>query len=93
MTIELKGTIVAIMTEKQITDNFSKQEFVIRIEEETEYPNEILIQATNTKIGLLKDVAVNNKVIIKCNLTGKKTKDGKWFNQLSVWAIENKTNQ
>jgi hypothetical protein len=93
MTIELKGTIVAIMTEKQVTDNFSKQEFVIRIDEETDYPNEILVQATNTKIGLLKGVAINNKVLIKCNLGGKKTKDGKWFNQLSVWAIENKTNQ
>ena len=93
MNIDIKGSIVAIMTEKQITDNFSKQEFVIRTDEETEYPNEILIQATNTKIGLLKGLTVGNKVIIKCNLGGKKTQDGKWFNHINVWAIENKTNQ
>ncbi len=93
MTIELKGTIVAIMAEKQVTDNFCKKEFVVRINEETDYPKEILVQATNTKIDLLKGVAVNNKVLVKCNLDGKKTKDGKWFNSINVWAIENKTNQ
>jgi hypothetical protein len=93
MNIELKGTISAIMTEKQVSDNLSVQEFVIKIDEDTQYPNEILIKALNSKIGLLKGVAVGNKVIIKCNLNGKKTNDNKWFNSITLWALENKTNQ
>lgn len=94
MNIELKGTIVAIFTEKQVTDNFSKQDFVIRIDEETQYPNEVKIEATNTKIALLKGVAVGNKVIIKCNLGGRKLKgEEKWFNQITLWDLQNKTNQ
>ena len=93
MNVELKGTVKVIFTEKQITDNFSKKEMVITVDEETSYPQDIIIQATNTHIDKLKEVQVGNKVIVKCNLKGNATKDGKYFNQLNLWEIENKTNR
>jgi hypothetical protein len=54
---------------------------------------DIVIQANNSKIEKLKGVEVGNKVIVKCSLRGNSTKDGKYFNQLVLWDIENKTKQ
>jgi hypothetical protein len=93
MNIELKGSVKVIYVEKQITDNFSKKEFVITVDEDTSYPQDIIIQATNNNIDKLKEVQVGNKVIVKCNLKGNVTKEGKHFNQLNLWEIENKTNR
>lgn len=93
MIIELKGTVKQILPMVQVTDNFSKQEIVVTIEEDTAYPQDIIAQATNTKIDELKGVDVNNKVIVKCNLRGNTSKDGRYFNQLTVWKIENKTKE
>ena len=93
MIIELKGSIKLIFAEQQVSDNFSKKDIVVTIEEDSEYAQDIIVQASNSKIGLLKEVQPGNKVIVKCNLRGYKSKDGKYFTQLTLWAIENKTNQ
>ena len=66
MNVELKGTVKELYAEKQITDNFTKREFVVTIDEETKYPQDIIIKATNSVIEKLKDVQVGNKVIVKC---------------------------
>jgi hypothetical protein len=93
MIIEIKGSVKVIFAEEQINDNFSKKDIVVTIEEDTQYAQDIIIQAANSKIDLLKEVQPGNKVIAKCNLRGYMSKDGKYFTQLTLWAIENKTNQ
>lgn len=93
MNVELKGVVKAIFEEKQINDNLSKKEFVVTIDGDTEYPQDIIIEAVNTKIDKLRGLAIGNKVIAKCNLRGRETKDGRYFNQIALWDLENKTNQ
>lgn len=93
MNVELKGTVKVILEEKKITDNFSKKEFVITIDEETKYPQDIVIQATNSYIEKLKGLEIGNKVIVKCSIKGNATKDGKYFNKINLWELENRTNR
>ena len=93
MNIEFRGTVKKLFEEKRIADNFCKREFVIAIDEDTNFPQEIMIQAANSKIDLLKGLNVGNKVIAKCSLKSNQSKDGKYFIQLNLWQIENKTNQ
>jgi hypothetical protein len=92
MYIDLKGTVKEILAQVQLNDNFSKQELVVITDEDTQYPQEIIAQATNTKIDELKGLAVGDKVIVKCNLRGNKSKEGRYFNQLVIWKIEKEGN-
>lgn len=93
MIVELKGSVKKLFAENQVTDNFSKREFVLTIDEDSKYSQDIIIQATNTKIDLLKNIVVGNKVIAKCSLKGNEAKDGRYYVQLNLWEIENKTAQ
>ena len=93
MIVELKGSVKKLLTEKQVSDNFSKKEFVVTIDEDGKYPQDIIIQAANSKIDLLKNIVVGNKVIVRCSLKGNEAKDGRYYLQLSLWEIENKTAQ
>lgn len=89
MNIDLKGVIKVIFNEVQITDNLSKKEFVVTIDGDSKYPQDICIQAINTKIDLLKEYKTGDLVIVKCNLKGKESKS-KYYNQISLWEIQNK---
>jgi hypothetical protein len=89
MTIDLKGTLKVIYAEKVINETLKKVEFVVTIDENTEYPQDIVVQAINNKIDLLKQFQSGFKVLAKCNLKGKANADGKYFNQLNLWEINN----
>lgn len=87
MQVELKGTLKVIFADAKINDNLEKKEVVISIDESTGYPQDIIVQAINNKIQLLNGFKMGDAVTIKCNLRGKST-NGKYYNQLSVFAIE-----
>lgn len=87
MEVILKGTIHAIMSEQQITDNYKKKEVVITVDEETNYPQQIICAAGNTKIELLNGFNHGDRVKAHCNLKGKGS-NGKYFNNLELWKIE-----
>lgn len=87
MNIELRGTLKTIFTEQKINDNLSKKEIVVTIDEDTKYPQDIICQAVNQKIDMLKDFQMGDKVAVKCDLRGKGNKDGRYFNNLSIWEI------
>jgi len=84
---ELKGTVHAKFVEQQITDNYKKQEIVITTDEDTNYPQQIICYAANSKIDLLNGIEMGAKVKVNCNLKGKESK-GKYYNSLEIWKIE-----
>lgn len=86
MTIEIIGTVKTKGEQKQITDNLSLQDFVVTIDETTQYPQHIVIEATNQKIELLNSIQIGDKVTVHVNLRGKESK-GRYFNQLVLWKI------
>ncbi len=89
MIVELKGTLKVVFAEKQINETLKKREIVITIDEDTQYPQDVIVQSINNKTDLLKDFKEGFKVQVKCNLKGSATADGRYFNQLNLWEINN----
>jgi len=92
MTIELIGTLKVIFAKEEVGDKLEKQNIVVTIDENTPYPQDIIVQAINKKrIETLtaSNVKIGDKVIVKCNLKGRenKSKAGFYFNQLDLWSI------
>lgn len=87
MEVVLKGTVKAIMATEDVTDNFRKKEMVVVVDEETNYPQEIICQAVNARIDQMNGIDMGMKVTARCNLKGR-SKDGRYFLNLEVWKIE-----
>jgi hypothetical protein len=88
MNVELKGTLKVISAEERVSDNFSKKEIVVTVDEDTQYPQDIVCQAINKQIELITaDFKMGGKVIVSCNLRGRAS-NGKYYNQLVLWSIK-----
>ena len=86
MNVELKGTIKKITGEEKINDKLTKQDVVVTIEKNTQYPQDIICQAINGKMEKVKNIGVGDDVIVKCNLKGRESAKG-FFNRLEIWDI------
>jgi len=86
MNIELKGTIKLISEPEIITEKLTKNQIVIQIEEDTQYPQDILVEAINKKIGELEGYLPNDYVTLTANLRGRENK-GKHYISLSMVSI------
>ena len=88
---KLTGTVKLISETKQISEKFSKREFVIS-ETSSMYPQDILFQATQDKCSLLDSVKVQDQIEVSFNLKGREwtspTGEVKHFNTLEAWRIE-----
>jgi single-strand DNA-binding protein len=88
MNIRLSGTIIAIGNIQHINEKFSKIDYVIRIDENQQYPQEIKFQVANDKIEKFKNLLIGAKAAIECNLNGRSyIKDGNtnWINTIDAW--------
>ena len=86
MTIEIKGTVKELYETKQITEKFAQKEVVVTIDQTSNYPQHISIQANNDKISLLDSVEVGDSVTIVANLNGKEAK-GRYYNSLTIFKL------
>ena len=88
---KLTGTVKLINETQQISEKFSKREFVIS-ETSSMYPQDILFQATQDKCSLLDSVKVQDQIEVSFNLKGREwtspTGEVKHFNTLEAWRIE-----
>jgi ribosomal 30S subunit maturation factor RimM len=88
MTIEIKGTVKVLNQTEQVKEKFAKREVVITIDETSNYPQHISIQANNDKISLLDSVEVGDSVTIVANLNGKlAASNGKYYNTLTIFKL------
>lgn len=87
MNVVLEGTVKQKNNFEQITDNYSKRELVVIVDESTQYPQPIICHASNAKITLLDNIHEGQMVKVTCNLRGKENK-GKFYNSLEIWKIE-----
>jgi hypothetical protein len=72
--MEVSGIVHLVLEKKQVTDNMSKQEVIIKTTEQ--YPQAIKIEFVNAKTELLNGVNVGDNVTISINLRGNLSKDG-----------------
>lgn len=87
----ITGTIIQKYPIQQVTDKFSKREFVIKTNED-KFPQEILVQLTQDNCSKLDGFNVGDQVIAQYNLRGRGyvNKEGvkKYFNSIEIWSIK-----
>ena len=96
--LQLKNVkIKLIHATQQVTEKFSKREFVVTDGMDSDYPQHILLQATRDKCGLLDQFKVNDVVDIAINIRGREwtSPQGeiKYFNSIEAWRIEHAAGQ
>ena len=98
MSNEITGTIIVIEATMQITETFTKREFVLEvIDNNPEYPELIKFEVIKDKCSLLDSFKVGQEVTIAYNVKGRKWTDqqgkDKYFNTLQAWKINAGQNQ
>ena len=89
--MEIQGRIKVIFAPESVGANgFQKRDLVITTEEQ--YPNDIIIQFTQSKCALLDNLQVGQRVKIHFNLQGREWTspqgEVKYFNTVVGWKIE-----
>lgn len=84
--LELKGILVAIFDKIKNSKGLTKQELVIEIDLDTEYPQKIICQIVNRDFKILESIKIGDSLIVRCNITGVESK-GKYYNTLKVREI------
>lgn len=88
---EIKGTIKTIEETKSFGANgFRKREFVVT--SDSQYPQHILIEATQDKCDLLNKFKAGDAVNVSYNINGREwvnpQGETKYFNSVQMWRIE-----
>jgi hypothetical protein len=88
---KLTGNIKMISPTVQVSDRFSKREFVVS-DTNGMYPQDILFQATQDKCAILDTFQNGEHVEVSFNLRGREWTspqgEVKYFNSLEAWRIE-----
>jgi single-strand DNA-binding protein len=92
--MELEVKIYSIGETQNVTDTFSKREFIVETQEQ--YKQHLQLQVVKDKCSVLDGYKVGQDVKVSLNLKGRlwTNKEGKEvaFNTLECWRIESVTN-
>jgi hypothetical protein len=92
MGIEATGKLHTIFETKQVSERFSKREFVLELADNPKYPQTVLFQLTGDRCAQLDDMRVGDQVRVEFSLRGREWRspsgEVKYFNSLDVWKIE-----
>ncbi len=91
MGIEATGKLHTIFETKQVSERFSKREFVIEMTDNPKYPQTVLFQLTGDRCAQLDGLSVGDHVSIEFSLRGREWRspsgEVKYFNSLDVWKV------
>ncbi len=92
MGMEATGRLHAIYETKQVSERFTKREFVLELVDNPKYPQTVLFQLTGDRVSQLDGLNVGDQVRIEFNLRGREWRspqgETKYFNSLEVWKLE-----
>ncbi|NDB35076.1 MAG: DUF3127 domain-containing protein [Flavobacteriia bacterium] len=75
-----------------VSEKFSKREFVVTDNSNGNYPQDILFQSTQDKCALLDNFKINDSVDVSFNIRGREWKSPqgelKYFTSLEAWRID-----
>jgi hypothetical protein len=90
--MEATGRLHTIYETKQVSERFTKREFVVELADNPKYPQVVLFQLTGDRVSQLDDMKVGDQVRIEFSLRGREWTspkgEVKYFNSLDVWKIE-----
>ena len=89
--MNIKGRLINIFETQQITDSFSKREFVVEYAENPKYPELIKMEFIQDKCEILNSYNSGDLVDVDFNLKGRSwiNPEGevKYFNTIHAWKI------
>lgn len=92
MALEATGKLHTIFETKQVSERFTKREFVVELADNPKYPQVVQFQLTGDRCAQLDGLKVGDSVRIEFSLRGREWRNGqgevKYFNSLDVWRIE-----
>ena len=92
MGIEVTGRLHTIFATQQVSERFTKREFVVEMSDNSKYPQTVLFQLTGDRCNQLDGLEVGTEVRIDFSLRGREWKspkgETKYFNSLDVWKVE-----
>lgn len=87
---EIKGKIILINDEEQVSASFVKRSFVV--ETQDQYPQSIILELHQDKCDLVDPYKVGEEVTCSINIRGKAYTppmgETKYFNTLTCWKIQ-----
>jgi len=90
MSYVMKGKVKVVGSTLQISEKFSKREFVV-VDDTNMYPQDIMFQLTQDKCNLIDSLVIGDEVEVSFNLNGREwvnpKGESKFFNTLDVWKI------
>ena len=92
--MQIIGKLIEVMETQQVSEKFSKREFIVEYATNPEYPEQIKFQLNNKNIELINQYSVGDEIEVHFNLTGKPwtNKDGEttYFTSLNAWRLQKK---
>jgi hypothetical protein len=92
MSMEATGKLYAVQETKQVTDRFSKREFVLELADNPKYPQLVAFEFTNDRCADLDGFSVGDEVRVEFNLRGREWRspsgEVRYFNTLNAWKLE-----
>jgi hypothetical protein len=93
-SFETTGILKVKKDTQQVSEKFSKREFVMTTDMTTQYPQYISMQLTQDKCALLDAYNEGDEVKVSFNLRGREwsgPEGVKYFNSLEAWRLEKVT--
>jgi len=92
MAMEATGKLHTIFDTKQVSERFSKREFVVEMSDNPKYPQMVLFQLTGDRCAQLDELHIGDQISLEFSLRGREWKSPsgeiKYFNSLDVWRVE-----
>lgn len=92
MGIEATGKLHTIFDTKQVSERFTKREFVVELADNPKYPQTVLFELSGDRCDQLDGLIVGDTVRLEFNLRGREWRspsgETKYFNTLNVWKVE-----
>ena len=91
----LKGELKTIKDKVNITDSFSKREFVVT-DNSGQYPQHIIFELIQDSCGVIDSYKVGDMIEVYFNIRGREwvspSKEVKYFNTFNAWEITEMSN-
>ncbi|WP_110477216.1 DUF3127 domain-containing protein [Candidatus Karelsulcia muelleri] len=93
--MEILGILKKIFDIKHFKNGFKKREILVLTEEQ--YPQNLLIEFLQSKVKLIENLSIEDRIKIFINLKGREwitpTGEKKYFNSIQGWKIEKPVNK
>ena len=85
MSYTLKGKLILISEQRQISERFAVRDFVVETSEK--YPQKIKFQCANNALDIVNQGMLNQEITVHFNINGRESR-GSFFVNLNAWKIE-----